>query len=319
MLRHLPTPDDPNVLVGFETGDDAAVYRLSADRALVQTLDVITPVVDDPRAFGRIAAANAVSDIYAMGGRPVLALNILGIPSGKISWDVVGEILKGGAEKAREAGVTIPGGHSLDDPEPKYGLVVTGFVHPDHVVRNATPAVGDALLLTKPLGMGIITTGGKQQRTSDATLAQAIAVMETLNHAASEAMLEVGVSAATDVTGFGLLGHLRTMLGAASAVVHLPAVPVLDEAWTLARAAIVPAGTYRNRRSLARSVHWEDGIEEWQQLVVCDAQTSGGLLLSLPQDRVDLLQRALRARGAAPAAVVGEITPGEPGTIIVRK
>ncbi len=317
MLRHLPTQRDPNVLVGFETGDDAAVYRLSAEQALVQTLDLITPVVDDPRAFGRIAAANALSDIYAMGARPFMALNILAVPRGRIPWEVVGEIVGGGAEKAREAGVAIAGGHSLDDPEPKYGLVASGLIHPDRIVRNSTARPGDALVLTKPLGMGIITTGAKQRRASAGTVAEAVAIMETLNHAASAAMLETGVSAATDVTGFGLLGHLREMVAAAgvAARVRLGAVPVLEEAWALAREGVVPAGTHRNRRSLSGIVEWI-GVDEVAQLVLCDAQTSGGLLLSVPQERVDVLQQRLRSGGVA-AALIGEVTGGVPGTISV--
>jgi selenide,water dikinase len=306
--------------VGTNTADDAGVYRIAPDLALVQTVDVFTPVVDEPYWFGAIAAANALSDVYAMGGTPRLALNIAGFPRAKLALDVLGDILLGSAEKCAEAGVTVIGGHTLDDPEPKFGLAVTGFVHPDRVVTNATARPGDRLVLTKPLGLGVITTGIKQERTSRGTAEEAIRVMATLNQGAAQAMIEVGVSAATDVTGFGLLGHLHEMTRAAGvrARIRLRAVPVLEEAWGLARERVIPAGTLRNREALDGVVTWE-GIDEDAQVLLCDAQTSGGLLIAVSEARVDSLVRALRAQGTLEAAVVGEITGEGPGEITVTR
>jgi selenide,water dikinase len=306
------------VLVATNTADDAGVYRLAPDLALVQTVDVFTPIVDDPYWFGVIAAANALSDVYAMGGAPRLALNFAGFPRAKLSLDILGEILQGGADKCGEAGVTIIGGHTIDDPEPKYGLAVTGFVHPDRVVTNATARPGDRLVLTKPLGMGVITTGIKQERTTQATIDEAIRVMAVLNRGAADAMNEVGVSAATDVTGFGLLGHLHEMTRAAEvrARIRLRSVPILEEAWDLARLGTVPGGTNRNRASLEQAVRWQ-GVEEDAQVLLCDAQTSGGLLIAVPEARIDSLLRALRAQGTPAQAVVGEIEGRGHGEIIV--
>ncbi len=299
--------------MGTNTADDAGVYRLTPDLALVQTVDFFTPIVDDPYWFGVIAAANAVSDVYAMGGIPRLGLNIAGIPRAKLPLDVLGEILRGGGDKCAEAGVTVIGGHTIDDPEPKYGLAITGFIHPDRVVTNASSRPGDRLVLTKPLGMGVITTGIKQGRTSQATVDEAIRVMAILNKAASEAMLAAGVSAATDITGFGFLGHLYEMTRAAGvrARVRLRDVPVLEEAWTLARQGAIPAGSQRNRAAVEPAVTWEN-VDEDARVLLCDAQTSGGLLIAVPEARADALLRALRAGGVPVAEVVGEITgPGE--------
>ncbi len=294
------------------TADDAGVYRIAPDLALVQTVDVFTPIVDEPYWFGAIAAANALSDVYAMGGTPRLALNIAGFPRSKLPLDVLGEILKGGADKCTEAGVVVIGGHTLDDPEPKFGLAVTGFVHPDRIVTNATARPGDRLVLTKPLGLGVITTGIKQERTSRPTIDAAIRLMAILNRDAARAMTEVGVSAATDITGFGMLGHLHEMTRAArvKARIRLREVPILEEAWGLARAGVIPAGTHRNRAALEGVVAWE-GVDEDGQILLCDAQTSGGLLMAVPEARLDRLVRALRDNGVSVAALVGEIT--EPG------
>ncbi len=300
------------------TADDAGVYRIAPDLALVQTVDVFTPIVDDPYWFGAIAAANALSDVYAMGGIPRLALNFAGFPRAKLSLDILGEILRGGGDKCAEAGVTVIGGHTIDDPEPKFGLAVTGFVHPDRVVTNASARSGDRLVLTKPLGMGVITTGIKQDRTSRATIDEAIRIMATLNQAAAQAMTEVGVSAATDITGFGLLGHLHEMTRAAKVCAHirLREVPTLEEAWALAREGVIPGGTHRNRASLKGVVTW-DGVGEEARVLLCDAQTSGGLLMAVPGDRVDRMLEALRTKGVPVAAVVGEITGPGQGEITV--
>ncbi len=300
------------------TADDAGVYRLGPDLALVQTVDVFTPIVDDPYWFGAIAAANALSDIYAMGATPRLALNFAGFPRAKLSLDILGEILKGGADKCTEAGVTVIGGHTIDDPEPKFGLAVTGFVHPDRIVTNASARLGDRLVLTKPLGMGVITTGIKQERTSRATIEEAIRLMAVLNQAAAQAMIEVGVSAATDITGFGLLGHLHEMTRAAGvhATIRLGQVPILEEAWELARAGMVPGGTQRNRAFLEGVVSW-DGIDEEAQILLCDAQTSGGLLIAVPEARLDRLIRSLGAGNVPAAAIIGVIDGPGRGEITV--
>ena len=300
------------------TADDAGVYRISADLALVQTVDVFTPVVDEPYWFGAIAAANALSDVYAMGGVPRTALNIAGFPRSKLPLEILGEILRGGGEKCAEAGVAVIGGHTLDDPEPKFGLSVTGFVHPDRVVTNAAAQPGDRLVLTKPLGLGVITTGIKQERTTRSAIDEAIRVMAALNRAAGQAMADVGASAATDITGFGLLGHLHEMTRASGvhARILLSAVPILEEAWGLARAGTVPGGTQRNRAALAGAVIWE-GIDEDGQILLCDAQTSGGLLIAVPGDRLARLVQALRAGGTPASEVVGEITGEGAGEITV--
>jgi len=304
--------------VGITTGDDAAVYRLTDDLALVQTVDVFTPVVDDPYQYGAISAANALSDIYAMGARPVLALNIVGFPRTLLPLSILDEILRGGADKAREAGVTIAGGHSIDDPEPKYGLAVTGLVHPRAVVRNVGARPGDQLILTKPLGIGIITTGIKQGTTSARTADAAIAVMSRLNAAAAAAMVEVGVHAATDITGFGLLGHLYEMTSGSRVLarVRFSRIPVLDETRVLARGGAIAGGTTRNIAYLQTRATFE-GLDEIDRLICCDAQTSGGLLMAVPADRVDALIAALRRRQVDPVAQIGEITSEGDGRIQV--
>jgi len=305
--------------VGISTRDDAAVYRLTDDLALVQTVDVFTPVVDDPYQYGAISVANALSDIYAMGARPLLALNIVGFPRGRLSLDILGEILRGGAAKAAEAGVLIAGGHSIDDPEPKYGLAVTGTVHPQKIITNAGGRVGDVLVLTKPLGIGVITTGIKQDKTPPAVAEAAIRVMGTLNRAASEAMVEVGVHACTDVTGFGLLGHLHELAEASgvAARVRAAAIPFLPEAHTLAGQGAIAGGSARNFEFLQDKVAYDASIDDATRLLLADAQTSGGLLIVVPPDRVGMLEAALARRGVSPQATIGELTAGPAGRITV--
>jgi selenide,water dikinase len=306
VLRHLPTPSDPNLLLGLGTDDDAAIYRLSDEMALVQTVDVFTPVVDDPYQYGLIAAANALSDVYAKGGRPLLALNIVGFPR-KLPLEILAEILRGGADKTAEAGVMIVGGHSIDDPEPKYGLAVTGLVHPARFVTNAGAQPGDVIYLTKPLGIGAITTGIKQEKTPPNVAAEAVRVMGMLNRAASEAMIQIGVHAATDITGYGLLGHLHEMVEASGvhAQVSVSAVPILDGARHLAGTGAVAGGTARNLEWLADKVRWTPEIDEVTQILLADAQTSGGLLIAVAPERAGALERAMRARGVETVARIG--------------
>ncbi len=319
MLRHLPPPTDPNLLVGTNTADDAGVYRLSADTALVQTVDFFTPVVDEPYWFGAIAAANALSDIYAMGGRPLTALNIAGFPIGTLPLAVLAEILRGGSDKAREAGVTIVGGHTVDATEPTYGLSVTGLVHPDRIFTNAGAHDGDLLVLTKPLGSGIATTAIKGGTASAGLKDEAIALMATLNRDAAEAMVESGAHAATDITGFGLLGHLAEMAAgsALSATISASAVPVLAGVLELAEQGVVPGGTRRNLKSLEGRLVFDPAVPEAVRLVLGDAQTSGGLLIAVaPEGRPGLLD-GLRRRGAT-GAVIGRLYRGVEGALTVE-
>jgi len=312
------TLDNPDVLVGLETGDDAAVYRLRPDLALVVTTDFFTPVVDDAYTFGAIAAANALSDIYAMGAQPLMAINLVAFPIKELGPQVLADILRGGLEKVREAGIDILGGHSIDDHEPKYGLAVTGTVHPDRVVRNRGGRPGDRLVLTKPLGTGVITTAIKHEVAPPAAAAAAIDAMLRLNRDAGHAMATVEVHAATDVTGFGLLGHLHYLARASGLSAHVDAgsVPFLPGAEMLADAGEVPGGTRSNERFLASRVRWPAGLSAARQTLLCDAQTSGGLLIAVPAADADRLLAALAAR-QVPGFVVGELTDGEAGAILV--
>jgi selenide,water dikinase len=314
----LPPPTDPDLLSGFAHAADAAVYRLSDELALVKTVDYITPIVDDPFAFGAIAAANALSDIYAVGARPVLALNLVGFPVKTLPLSMLDEILAGGAAKLAEAGVALGGGHSIEDFEPKYGLSVTGIVHPGRMVTNAGARPGDVLVLTKSLGLGIITTGIDRGLVTDGAIVRVIAVMSQLNRAASAVMLAVGVHACTDISGFGLLGHLREMAEASGvgARIHAGQVPVLPEAWDLARQGAIPDGSHNNARFLARFVDWAPGISAETQAILCDAQTSGGLLIAAPADKGAALLAQLHQAGIT-GSVVGAIVLGAPGRIQV--
>ena len=318
--------------------------------ALVQTVDYITPVVDDPYTFGAIAAANALSDVYAMGARPILALNLVGYPVKALPMSMLGEILRGGADKVVEAGASLVGGHSIDDHEPKYGMAVTGLVHPDRVITKAGAHPGDLLVLTKPLGIGIITTGIDRQLVDEETARRAVDVMLRLNCDAADAITSTGLStglrlghetfaerghetvrqaqdrlfaervhACTDVTGFGLLGHLQEMVSASGvgARVGLSQVPVLEEAWDLAARDCVPDGSYNNHRYLAEFVQYDAAITRAQQLVLCDAQTSGGLLIAVPPQETEALLAALREARTLAAAVIGEVVEGPAGRIEV--
>ena len=299
---------DLNLLVGMETGDDAGVYRIDDDKALVVTVDFFPPIVDDPYSFGSIAVANSLSDIYAMGGRPLLAVNIVGFPV-ELPKEILGRILEGGGAKAHEAGCLIVGGHTVDDREPKYGLAAVGLVEPGKQVTNAGARPGDVLVLTKPLGTGIITTAGKQGVVPPEVLAGAVSIMNTLNRAASEAMVKVGVNAATDITGFGLVGHLNSMMEGSDTVARLKlsSIPAIPGTWELIEKGISPGGTHRNLDGVGQRVRWHKGISHDAMLLLCDAQTSGGLLMSVPPDRVDRLVKELEAAGVSGSAVIGEV------------
>ena len=312
-------PRDPDLLIDARAFDDAAVYRISDDLALVQSVDLITPIVDDPYAFGQIVAANALSDLYAKGAKPLLALNVVGFPVKTLPLSALEAMLRGGADKLAEAGAHLAGGHSIDDDEPKYGMAVTGLVHPARVVANSGARPGDALVLTKPLGTGIVTTGIDRQLVDQTAVDRVVALMSELNRAAAEAMLEVGVHACTDVTGFGLLGHLHELAEASgvAAEIRLERVPVLPGVWELVRQGAVPEGTFNNHRYLTAHVAWEDLTPD-EQLVLADAQTSGGLLIAVGEEKVEALLGALASRGVA-AARVGDVVAGEAGRIRVRR
>jgi selenide,water dikinase len=318
VLRHLPPIVDPKVLVGTSTSDDAGVYALAPDLGLVATVDFFTPIVDDPRAFGSIAAANALSDIYAMGGRPLFALNVAGFPRETLPLEILGEIIAGAAAKAAEAGIPIIGGHTIDDPEPKFGLVVIGRVAPTQVVRNVGARPGDRLFLTKQLGSGIVATAIKRGLASADLIERVTQVMSTLNRAAAEAMGLVSPHAATDITGFGLLGHLWEVASGSGVGARVDAgwVPVIPEVWDLARRGVIPGGTRRNMATLTNRVRWGNGTTDLDQIVLSDAQTSGGLLIAVSPEQAKTLREALEERGCV-AAEIGEIVEGD--RIIVER
>ena len=317
----MPTITDPRVLVDASTRDDAAVYQLTPDRAIVATVDFFTPIVDDAYDFGRIAAANAFSDVYAMGATPLLALNLVGWPRDTLPYDLLGEVLRGGADIAREAGAFVLGGHSIDDPEPKYGMVAIGEVHPNRIVTLARARAGDALVLTKPIGTGVLTTALKRDLASAADLALAVKSMTTLNAGAARAMRATGggVHAATDVTGFGLLGHLHNMLNASGLAAEIDAasVPLLPTAMELTERGAVPGGTSRNVQSLSPHVKFGSAVPEPLRVLLCDAQTSGGLLIACDPDRVNTLLAALGREATPAAARIGRLARGAPGAITV--
>jgi selenide, water dikinase len=310
LLDGLVVPGDPALLVGSSTRDDAAVYRLTDELALVQTADFFTPIVDDPYDFGRIAAANALSDVYAMGGEPRLALNLVAFPLAELGSDVLGRILRGGAEIAAEAGVVIAGGHSIDDPEPKYGMAVTGIVDPERYVANSGATPGDALHLTKPLGAGLITTAAKRGLADGGASAAAIATMTELNRDASRTALEAGATAMTDVTGFGLLGHLHELCEASgvSAEIQATSVPAIDGAPELAEDERCHAGgSRRNAEYAAGFTSFADDVPAPRRFLLADAMTSGGLLVAVPPER----------GGNAPGVRIGTLFKGTPGKVSV--
>jgi selenide,water dikinase len=317
LLGMLPPITDPNVLVGSATADDAAIYKLSDDLALVLTTDFFTPIVDDPRDFGRVAAANALSDVYAMGGKPTAALSIVGFPD-TLPATVLGEILSGASEIAAEAGIAIVGGHTIKSEEPIFGLAVVGTVHPNRVLSNAGAKPGDLLILTKPLGLGIISTASKNDQDAKGAITEAIRVMTTLNRVAAEVFTRFEVHALTDVTGFGLLGHLRNITAASGVTAEVWAnrVPVLDAAREYVKAGIAPGGTRANWKFLADWVEYAADIPQEEQLLLSDAQTSGGLLAAVPESIAKEVTRELTAAGTLASAIVGRITG--PGTGKIR-
>ncbi len=319
VLKSLPKVMDPAVLVGPEHSDDAAVYRLTDDLAIVSTVDFFTPIADDPFDFGAISAANSLSDIYAMGARPLFALSVVAFPSRRLPLQVLERILAGAAEVAREAGIPILGGHTVDDTEPKFGLAVTGVVHPGRVLTNASARAGDSLVLTKPIGTGILATAVKRGQAGEDVARRIVAVMRSLNRSAAEAMLEIGVSACTDVTGFGLLGHLREMAVASGldAEIEAAAVPIIDPARELAAADVVPGGTLENLAHVSAHVEFAPGLSRVDRVLLADAQTSGGLLISVPAERCEALLCSLRERGAPEASRIGRFARPGPGTIRV--
>jgi len=318
LLGLLPPVVDPNVLVGSSTADDAAVYRLSDDLALVLTTDFFTPIVDRPRDFGQVAAANALSDVYAMGGKPLAALSIVGFPD-SLTAEVLAEILNGAADKTAQAGISIVGGHTIKSEEPIFGLAVVGTIHPQRVLANAGARPGDSLILTKPLGLGIISTAAKNGKDEASAIDEAIRVMTTLNRTAAEVLCGFEVHALTDVTGFGLLGHLRNMTAASGVTARIWAdqVPVLPAARAYVAAGIAPGGTRANSKFLAEWVEYDPGVSHEEQLLLCDAQTSGGLLAAVPEGITAEVVQALSQAGTLASAVVGRIESEGNGHIAV--
>ena len=308
---------DDNLLVGIETSDDAAVYKLTDDIATIQTLDFFTPVVDDPYTFGAIAAANSLSDIYAMGGKPTVAMNIVCFPN-CLPIDILGEILKGGADKVLEAGAVVIGGHSVEDDEPKFGLSVMGVVHPDKILKNHGCKVGDALILTKPLGTGIINTAIKAEFASKEVYNEAVNIMTTLNKYAGEIITKYTINACTDITGFGIMGHGYEMATASDITIKLfkNNIPIVSGAEEFAKMGLVPAGTYNNKKYLLGKYELIN-VEQWIEDVLFDPQTSGGLLISLPKEEVDDIMRELNKLDIK-SAVIGEVIAKEAVPIIVE-
>ncbi len=320
ILKEIPAGTDPNILIDTRHSDDAAVYSISESTALVQTVDFFTPIVDDPYDFGAIAAANALSDIYAMGARPLFALNIVGFPSNRLPMEALRDILRGAADKAEEAGICILGGHTIDDPEPKYGMVVSGTVHPDRIWSNAGAREGDAIILTKPIGTGILTTAMKRGLLEEKIKAEVTASMAELNKKASETLHNFTVHACTDVTGFGLIGHLSevTVASGVNAELFADAVPFFPDTANLAVAGIIPGGTTNNLSYFSRHTDWGDDISLITRTLLCDAQTSGGLLVTLPAGETKRLLTELRNAGLRSAAHIGNFTTRGSGTIRVK-
>lgn len=309
MLARLPRTVPPELLVGIQTSDDAAVYRISADQAIVQTLDFFMPVVDDPRDYGRIAAANSISDVYAMGGRPILALAIVGLPLKKVAPEVMGEVLAGGAEVCAEAGIPIAGGHSIDDEEMKFGLSVTGLVHPDRILRNDRGRAGDWLVLTKPVGSGSLASAVKREFITPEQYAEFVRVATFLNRIPSEVAQAHGLRCATDVTGFGVLGHVHEMAVGADLDVDLwfGSLPLLPGVGEHIEAGVFPGATGRNLAHYGKNAVWSPDLPALAKPILADPQTSGGLILAVPDDRLTAVLEDLERKGALANAVIGRL------------
>ncbi|MGZ9583481.1 selenide, water dikinase SelD [Paenibacillus marinisediminis] len=320
VLKELPQSEPhPDLLVGLETSDDAGVYRLNDEMALVQTVDFFTPIVDDPYSFGQVAAANALSDVYAMGGKPLTVLNIVAFPISTLDKSILADILRGAADKVREAGATLVGGHSIDDPEPKFGLAVTGLVHPERVRKNAGAQAGDRLILTKPIGVGISTTALKNGLLTDAEIDRVTQVMSTLNKTAAEVMADYRVHGCTDVTGFGLMGHAMEMAKGSGVGLDIEAekVPFLGRVRELAEQGAVPGGTKNNFKHVQDSIEFDERLDQIARWMLCDATTSGGLLIAVhPEDEAGLLDRLISA--GVEASVIGTAVADHPGMIKVE-
>jgi selenide,water dikinase len=315
----LPQMADPNLIRGLASPDDAGVYKLNDELAIIQTIDFFTPIVDDPYTFGQIAVANALSDVYAMGGRPLTAMNVVCFPVKSMDMSVLKDILRGGVDKILEAGALLVGGHSIEDNELKYGLSVTGTVHPKRLVTNSGARAGDKLILTKPLGTGIISTAVKGKAASEETVARVASTMATLNKTASELMQETGVHAATDITGFGLLGHTVQMAENSQVGINISSasVPIFSEAAGFAQSGLCPAGLYRNRDFYATSVSIDDKVPAYVQDILFDPQTSGGLLISLAPKKTKRLLERLKQAGVKEAAIIGEVSSEPRGMVRV--
>lgn len=318
-LCGLPLIKDPNLIVGFDRADDAGVFKISDDLALIQTVDFFTPIVDDPYMFGQIAAANALSDVYAMGGKPLTAMNVVCFPIKTMDIEILREILRGGLDKLKEAETILVGGHSVENNEIKYGLSVTGIIHPHKVLTNVSAEIGDSLILTKPLGTGIINTAIKGGMASGEVITNVSKSMTTLNKNASLAMQTVGVSASTDITGFGLLGHACEMVrgNGFGMIIQAAKVPFFPEAKVYATQGMVPGGTYRNKEFFSKWIEFASSISPYVLDILFDPQTSGGLLISVPNQKADDLLTRLHERNVHEAAIIGEIVAEPKERILV--
>lgn len=320
-MRHLPKNDDERLLVGLGTSDDAGVYQLTDDIALVQTVDYFTPIVDDPYMFGQISAANALSDVYAMGGEPKTVLNIVGFPIKKLPHDMLATILKGAADKVKEAGAVTAGGHSIDDQEPKFGLSCTGVVHPDKIFKNVGAKPGDKLILTKPLGVGILTTAIKFGKASEKEAADSTKTMATLNKVAAEVLKDFHPHAVTDVTGFGLLGHGYEMASGSdvSFEINYGSVPLIDGTVKHAKAGVIPGGSKDNHKWLEPNIDYDSSLKKHDRLILCDSITSGGLLISLPEEEAEAYLAEMNEKAPFAARVIGQVTEKNEKAIYVLK
>lgn len=313
ILKYLPLPKDPNILVDIDTHDDAGVYKVNDDLALVLTTDFFPPVCSDPYEFGQIAAANSISDVYAMGGDPVLALNIMMFPAAKLPMEAYADILKGGFDKASEAGVRIIGGHTLDDYPPKYGLAVVGYIHPGKIITNAGVIPGDSLILTKPIGTGVILAGHRLGMVSDDNLAEAKRLMKLLNKTGAEVMKRYNIIGATDITGFGLAGHTLKMAKASkvSLIINMKEVPLIGNSYQLIDDGCIPGASFRNLDYAEKDIDFASDLDYILKMIAFDAQTSGGLLFSAPSDKVNKILEDLRSAGLSDSKVIGYATEPE--------